>query len=353
LLLPVNGETFCRFDDPVVQAYFRRRDVGTPMWAFHVKAGTSQPWFSPITLKVNWAADRSELRQFVDERGELRSRPQNVSFYFRPGFSWTCRAVRFYPYAIPSGCIPLVSRYMAYPRRGREYEALGVSAARVTSAFLRFYAEFWQRPNFLVEDVKMLPWPKLSDEAHAHFKSIVSEAVRQRREAYMNHEPFHEFVVPLKVYDFSRGADPLCFDKRSLIDQASEATVSEAFGFTPDQASIVGRDLLEAISFQDGGRQTESEGTEEDEAEEESAKLFLDISQRAQMVALVSYAVGCVFGRWAFVTQPGPTHLSRYRLVGLACSKMVRGFPRGLLRSLLTIRYKSAGQACWWTSVTF
>ncbi|MCA1787799.1 MAG: BREX-1 system adenine-specific DNA-methyltransferase PglX, partial [Desulfobacteraceae bacterium] len=112
---PSNGDPFCRFDDPIVQAYFNRREKGDPTWAFHVKSGASQPWYSPITLKVNWAKDGWELRNFKNDNGKLRSRPQNVFFYHRPGFSWTVRAVRFYPYIIPGNCIPSVGRYMAFP----------------------------------------------------------------------------------------------------------------------------------------------------------------------------------------------------------------------------------------------
>ena len=157
---PTNGDNFCRFEDPIVQAYLHRRCKGTPRWAFYVKAGASQPWYSPITLKVNWNQDGAELLNFTDEKGKLRSRPQSVLFYYRPGMSWTLRAVRFYPYIIPGNCIPSVSRYMAFPEYGKEVEALGLSASWLASAFLRFYAEFWQRPKFLVENVKMLPWPE-------------------------------------------------------------------------------------------------------------------------------------------------------------------------------------------------
>jgi hypothetical protein len=47
---PANA-TSCNFDDPIVQAYFRWRVRGTPRWAYHVKSGASQPWYSPITVQ--------------------------------------------------------------------------------------------------------------------------------------------------------------------------------------------------------------------------------------------------------------------------------------------------------------
>jgi type I restriction-modification system DNA methylase subunit len=304
---PTNGEDFCRFDDPIVQAYFRRRGEGTPRWAFHVKAGASQPWYSPITLKINWNDKGAELRNFTDAKGKLRSRPQNVGFYYRPGFSWTRRAVRFYPYVIPSSCIPSVSRYMAFPEHGREVEALGVCASRLTSAFLRFYGEKFEFPNFLVENVKMLPWPHLPDETNDYFRALIAREVEQRRQAYQNFEPFHEFVLPAKVRDYSLGGKALAFDRHSLIGEKGERLVAEAYGFTPEQAEAVERDLNEAIVYQQG---TISDSDGEAEAEKDS-DFVLDTSPYATEEAHLSYLVGCAFSRWdiRFATgerQPEP-----------------------------------------------
>ena len=70
---PTDGGGFCEFDDPVVQEYFRRRDRGSPRWAFHVKAGASQPWYSPITLKLKYENSGAELRGFRDAKGKPRA----------------------------------------------------------------------------------------------------------------------------------------------------------------------------------------------------------------------------------------------------------------------------------------
>lgn len=291
---PTNKEAFCSFDDPVVQAYFQRRSEGTPRWAFHVKAGTSQPWYSPITLKLNYADDGAELRGFKDAKGKPRAFLRSQVYYYRPGFSWTRRAVRFYPYVIPSGCIPSVSRYMAFPEPGRETEALGVCASRLASAFMRFYAEFWQRPNFLVENVKMLPWPKLTKADKDYFSDLIAGEVEKRRQAYQNFEPFHEFVLPARIRDFTSSGGALAFDRHSLIGEEGERLVANAYGFTPAQEAIVTRDLTEAITLQHGT--VDESGDEESTGED--ADFALDASPYAIEEAHVSYLLGCAFGRW-------------------------------------------------------
>jgi hypothetical protein len=291
---PTNGESFCRLDDPIVLAYYGRRTAGTPIWAFHVKAGASQPWYSPITLKINWDEDGAELRNFTDAKGKLRSRPQNVAFYYRPGFSWTRRAVRFFPYIIPGSCIPSVSRYMAFPKQGREFEALGVCSARIASAFMRFYGEKFEWPNFLVENLKMLPWPTLFADSHTFFRELAVSEVRKRRIAYQNHEPFHEFLVPFKITDFSANGQALSFDPTSLLGEPGEALVAQAYGFESDAALRVERDLIEAISFQQSGGTSDSgeDGVDDD------ADFVLDFSEKAQTGALLSYLTGVALGRW-------------------------------------------------------
>ena len=295
---PMNGETYCRLDDPIVLAYRSRRHAGTPRWAFHVKSGASQPWYSPITVKVDWHQDGHQLRNFCDANGKLRSRPQNIAYYYRPGFSWTRRAARFYPYVIPGNCIPSVSRYMAFPEPGREYDALGVSASRIASAFMRFHAEFWQRPNFLVENLKMLPWPELTADAQRFFRELIGREVEQRRRAYMNHEPFHEFLLPIKVRDFSNGGRSLAFDPMTLLGNEGEQLVAAAYGLDHSAAARIERDVIEALEFQHGVAGSGEDAEAENPDPHEDTDFLLDDSEQAQFEALVSYCVGCLFGRW-------------------------------------------------------
>ena len=291
---PTDGSDFCRFDDPIIDGYLKWRDSGTPRWAFHVMAGASQPWYSPITVKVNFFGSGRELSNFKDTKGKPKGVLRNPSFYHRPGFSWTRRAVRFIPYAIPGNCIPSASRYMAFPEAGREAEALGVCASRLASTFMRFYAEFWQRPNFLVENVKMLPWPQLTDDAKDYFSALIAGEVEKRRRAYQNFEPFHEFVLPARIRDYSCGGSALAFDRHSLIGEEGERLVANAYGFTPQQAEAVERDLKEAIVHQHGDVTESNDG----ESSGEDSDFVLDTSPYAVEEAHISYLLGCAFGRW-------------------------------------------------------
>jgi len=276
-------------------------------WVPYILAGPSQPWFSPVTLLVNWAGDAAELWNNLNSKGKPRSNIWMLKdsiqlHFFRPGFSWTRRAVRFIPYVVPRGCVPSASRYMAFPASGMESVSIGVCASRVVSAFLRFYGEKFEFPNFLVGTLKHLPWPSLSADAKPLFENLVSREVEQRRLAYRNHEPFFEFLLPVKIRDFSRAGETLTFSPKSLIGEPVEKLIAEAFGFSEQQARSVERDLLEALSFQERGSslaEKEVAGlTEDEDAVEEDSDFVLDYSAEALEEAQMSYLFGCAFGRW-------------------------------------------------------
>lgn len=278
-------------------------DSCTHRWAPLIMAGASQPWFAPITVVVNWGKDGAELKNFVDERGKLKSRPQNAQFYFRPGFSWTRRAVRLIPYAIPAGCIPSASRYMAFPHPGQEFAALGVAASNVASAYMRCYGEKFEWPNFLVQTMKSLPWPRLPDSLMATLEQVAEREVERRRRAYQNHEPFLEFTVPSACSPHLM-ADPLAFDRRSLLGNELDEAIAGAYGLSRHELTAVTRDLQEAVAvaLQTKRDQDVSEGqsTNENEGEDENEgqDFVITDTPRDRQEALLSYAVGIALGRW-------------------------------------------------------
>jgi len=279
-------------------------------WVPYVSSGSSQPYISPITLVVNWRDDAWDIRHNLNEKGNIRSniwmlKDSIKTYFFRPGFSWTRRAVRFIPYAVPAGCIPSASRYMAFPNPGCEFTALGVTASNVASALLRFYGEKFSFPNFLVDTMKTLPWPELPIALTAKLETVARGQVARRRRAYQNHEPFHDFAAPSWVY---ANPDPnaLAFDWSSILGNDLDLEVAKAYGFTPDEYAALTRDLREAIAANVGGSQGDDAGgadtegkTEGDEGDaEDGDDAVLHETPATRAAALVSYVVGVIFGRW-------------------------------------------------------
>jgi hypothetical protein len=163
----------------------------------------------------------------------------------------------------------------------------------LASAFLRFYGEKFSWPNFLVETVKATPWPALTPDIVERLELLVRHEVDRRRKAYKKHEPFHEFTTPA-LLAAREGNGELKFDMCSLLGEGLEAEIASAYGLTVTEENVLERDLREAIL----ARRTPSLGVEEGDDEDDNRDFVISTDEVSEQEALVSYALGCAFGRW-------------------------------------------------------
>lgn len=72
-------------------------------WFPYNKGGEFRKWYGNNDFVVNWENDGLLIRNFKNDNGKLRSRPQNTQFYFRESVSWSLvssgsAAFRYKPY---------------------------------------------------------------------------------------------------------------------------------------------------------------------------------------------------------------------------------------------------------------
>lgn len=82
-------------------------------WFPYNKGGEFRKWYGNNDYVVNWENDGVEIRHFTDERGKLRSRPQNTDTYFSESITWS---------KISSGTIAF-----RYKPHGHIYDVAGTS----------------------------------------------------------------------------------------------------------------------------------------------------------------------------------------------------------------------------------
>lgn len=58
-------------------------------WFPYNKGGEKRKWYGNQWYLVNWENDGYEIKNFYDNKGKLRSRPQNTEYYFKESISWT------------------------------------------------------------------------------------------------------------------------------------------------------------------------------------------------------------------------------------------------------------------------
>lgn len=58
-------------------------------WITYSKGGPFNKWYGNLWLAVNWENKGYEIKNFTDEKGKVRSRPQNESFYMKEGITYS------------------------------------------------------------------------------------------------------------------------------------------------------------------------------------------------------------------------------------------------------------------------
>ena len=273
---------------------FRRLFDEGKRWAYHVRAGCSQPWYSPLTLVIDWEKQGSRLKERWRSKGETPSRYiPSEELYFNPGFSWTRRAFRFIPYVIPKGCIPSASRYMAFPRPTKEVDVLALCASNLATAFMRFYAEMFERPNHLVDTLKRLPCVAFSTPLASELAALVTEEVSLRRSFYRNYEPFVDFILPAFIKQWSV-AGGSAWNPKSFLGHQLEMKVAAAYGINETQLKELEFDMLEAVEARTGKPSVD----DNEQSDEEENEDLCDTSPEGHCCDFVSYCLGVTFGRW-------------------------------------------------------
>lgn len=72
-----------RFDCETVDDTFNFK------WYPYNKGGSYRKWYGNREYVVNWEDNGIELRNFKNDKGKLKSRPQNTSYYFKESISWS------------------------------------------------------------------------------------------------------------------------------------------------------------------------------------------------------------------------------------------------------------------------
>lgn len=266
-------------------------------WFPTQKGGSFRRWYGNHEFVVNWANNGSEIRNFTDSTGKLKSRPQNLDCFFLSGITWTAIttgdiSLRY----SPSGFISNAKGPEFFPDESIRNILLGICNSSSAQALLTMLAptlDYSQGP------VGSLPIPDFSS---LNTKKMVSELIHAAQADWNSYETSWGFQR-LALLDSNQGAqvgdslEDAVFRLREYWDCMSEEQrqreirnnelVADAYGVRDDVSCDV---PLERVSL----KRNVAFAYSKDTPEMRNKKFAQDVVKE-----LISYAVGCMFGRYS------------------------------------------------------
>ena len=188
-------------------------------WVPFAKGGEYSPYWSDIHLLVQWGNDGEEIREFA---GSVVRSPH---LYFEPGLTWTLRtASAFGARVLPAGCI--FSNKGNIVRTANPYPVLAWLNSRPAAALMAAQMPAADETtsggaskSYEVGIVARLPWPQFADEEVA---ALCQTMVERRRLQDLSDELTRQFLHPFSEVIW-RGRF-----KRSLTQIESALTLERA-----------------------------------------------------------------------------------------------------------------------------
>jgi hypothetical protein len=258
------------------------------------KGGESRRWYGNLELVVNWEDDGYEIRNFKDETGYLRSRPQNLNDCFRQGLSWTVisnmGSFRFSPLGhLYNNKGPIMSS----KENQYDFYVLGLLNSVVSQYYLMFLSPTLGFEAGYISRIPVL----LSDNQNLIEDTVVQNIALSRADWDVFETSWDFKAHPLIVYALLK---PQLITNEQSHGIQIENTLEDAFR----EWEHVAAERFDALKAN----------------EEELNRIFIDIYGLAdeltpevedkdvtvrradlgrEIRSLISYAIGCMFGRYS------------------------------------------------------
>lgn len=263
---------FIRFWHEIDEKRFSIR--GGNCWYPVSKGGPFRKWFGNCDSVIDWRNDGERLRSFTDAEGTPRSAIRNSGFYFNSGISWNDVTISsFSARYVPDGFIPTDSGPLVYG------EPIKVRLAALNSKAIGAIATLLSPTcHFSVGIVSLFPVPVLDVGGCA---SIADDAINLARADWDSFETSWDFQT-----------SPLLQSKGNTLLRSHEAALSE-------YVSRFAR--MKQLEEQNNRLFIGAYGLQNELVPEVSDDqiTLAKPDQQEQIKRLLSYAVGCMMGRYS------------------------------------------------------
>ena len=274
------------------------------------KGGEFRKWYGNQEYLVNWENDGYEIKNFYDEKGKLRSRPQNTEYYFKESISWGLitsggSSFRYFP----KGFIFDISA-VSYFIEKKEREILGTLNSKY---FLELSQIINPTINFSNGVFALLPALFVENEK---FNNLVQQNIDISKEEWDSRETSWDFEKLSLVdgKDLKSAFENYCSHWRDNFVQLhkNEEELNRLF----IEIYELQDEMDEKVSFDDitilkkEAKIVEIDNSKAKEFSSESEKYLydrgvsLEFNKDELVKQFLSYAIGCIMGRYS-TNKPG------------------------------------------------
>ena len=271
---------------------------GNEKWFPHIKGGTYHKWYGNLSSVVNWQHDGTEIKANASKKyGSYTKRVQSMEYYFCAGLAWT-HTTYSQPFAcryIPEGIISNVEGPEIFDLGNHQLDVLGMLNSKVMDSI---YTRMSDSIHYLAGELANFP-VKLSNDPSVDKLCLRNiELARSDWDAYETSWDFkrNPMLNRGKIADAYTAWKADC-ESRFLQLMASEEELNRIFidiyglqdELTPE---VEDKDVTVHRVFD----------TKDDVPESMKGSNYVR-TMRDEIVSLISYAVGCMFGRYSLDTD--------------------------------------------------
>lgn len=251
--------------------------VSGKKWFPYNKGGAFRRWYGNRDYVVNWENDGYEIKNFKDDKGKVRSRPQNLKYYFSPAITWSdVTSGSFSGRYVEQGFMFDIKGSSGFPKVEELPYVLGLLNSKVAQAFIKIL-----NPTMTTQVGDMTRIPvKISYTYFDEITELVNQCIELSKEDWDSFETSWGFEK-----------HPLV-GKCHLISEAYsqwDARCNYRFETIMNNEEIINRRFIEIYGLDNELNCTVDE-----------ANITLHRADKVESVkSLISYAVGCMFGRYS------------------------------------------------------
>ncbi|MCI0490105.1 MAG: BREX-1 system adenine-specific DNA-methyltransferase PglX [Blastocatellia bacterium] len=279
-------------------------------WFPFAHGGAASSFYSDLHLVINWRNDGDELKSWAGTLygGSHWSRIiKNTDLYFRPGLTWSLRARRYSPRVLFAGSVFSVRGYGIFSNDVSSLPMLlGLGNTIAFDYLFKVLLGRFEFPEFVVGTLQQLPLPKklVDGSNESELAGLALDCTELKRTIDTTNETSHVFHLPALLQEGGNTLSERIAAWQSRLAEAEEQLAAHQreiddiafrlYGISDEDRLAIESSFTQTAPTADDDEQDETD----DEADDETEPDQPTTDHRPLTTDLLSYAVGCAFGRW-------------------------------------------------------